>query len=179
MISILRELFTRPYGLARDHHLRSSTATESTQLKAAIQSLKDYDVDRIKEKYSPLLTQADLDDCDQRTPWPSVRLIEDELDRIETYLRPIFVEAGFPFEARSLLVRNSVDLAWARGKGTIHQEVFGNLELPEFFDLGRNIHGLLLFEQTRKHKDRHGKTDWIGMQSQWRYGRFKPVFGEG
>lgn len=179
MMSILRDLFTRPYGLARDHHRQSSTTTEKMQLKAAIQSLKDYDVVRIKEKYNPVLTQADLDNCDQRTPWPSVRLIEGELDRIEAYLSPIFLEAGFPFEARSLLVRNSVDLAWARGKGTIHQEVFGNLELPEFFDLRRNTHGLLLFERTRKHKNRHGKTEWIGLQSQWRYGHFKPAFGEG
>ena len=178
MINILRDLFTRPHGLARDHHRRSSTTTENAQLKAAIQNFKDYGVVRVKEEYCPVLTQADLDACDQRTPWPSVRLVEDELDRIEAYLRPIFVEAGFPFEARSFLVRKNVDLAWAQGKGTIHQAVFGKLELPEFFDLRRNIHGLLLFEQTRKHKDRHGKIDWIGVQSKWRYGRFKPVFGE-
>jgi len=179
MMSILRDLFTRPYGLARDHHRQSSTTTEKMQLDAANQNLKDYGVIRIKDEYSPVLQQADLDACDQRTPWPSVRLIEDELDRIEAYLRPIFMEAGFPFGARSFLVRKNVELVWAQGKGTIHQAVFGNLDLPEFFDLHRDFHGLLLFEKTRKHRDRHGKVEWIGVQSQWRYGRFKPVFGEG
>lgn len=179
MMNILRDLFTRPHGLARDHHRRSSTTTENAQLKAAMQSLKDYGVIRIKEEYSPILTQADLDSCDQRTPWPSVRLVEEEMDLLEAYLRPIFVEAEFPFEVRSYLVRKNVELAWAQQNGVIHQSVFSNFDLPEFFDLRRSFHGLILFEQTRKHKDRHGKIDWIGVQSNWRYGRFKPVFREG
>lgn len=178
-MSILKELFLRPVGLARDQHRRSSTTIEKEHLKEAIRNLKEYDILKIKEAYRPVLTQADFDACDQKTPWPAVRLVEDEMDRIEAYLRPIFEEVGFPFTARSYLVRKNVELAWAQQKGVIHQSVFGCLKLPEFFDIQRSFHGLLLFEQTRKHKDRHGKIDWIGVQSQWRYGRFKPEFGEG
>ena len=176
MMSILRELFAKPFNF---DHRKSSTAVEKEQLKEAIRKLKKNDVVRIREGYRPVLTQADFDACDQRTPWPAARLVEEEMDRIEAYIRPIFDEAGFPFGARSSLVRKNVELAWVQQKGVIHQFVFGNLNLPEFFDIGRSFHGLILFEQTRKNKDRHGKTDWIGVQSQWRYGRFKPVFGEG
>ncbi|MDA7966218.1 hypothetical protein [Ruegeria sp.] len=139
------------------------------------EAMKQLDLDRIVQGYKPKLAQRALDAVDWKTPWPSADLIEQERSLIARYLEAHWDRAKFP-ERPGFIVRAGMEKVWAKLQGRIHQHVFGQLDLPLFFDLTRDPAGLVMFEMTYRDTDRHGREQWIGRQSKWIYGRTPPAF---
>jgi len=169
----MRGLWKTLMAPGRMMHQRGERMKEQRfQFEAA---LKRFDLDRIVDGYRPVLTQKSLKSVDWKAPWPTVRLVEQERTKIAYYLRDHWNEAGFP-EKPVFLIRVGMEKVWSKLQGRIHQRVFSRLDLPPFFDLKRDRHGLIMFEMTLKDTDQYGHEEWIGVQSKWIYGRNPPVF---
>jgi len=178
-MKILRELWaSSPFWVVGDQ-IRARTKerrADNERLLAATRALKP---DEIAAAYRPGLTQKMLDAVDWGEPWPSLRLIEDERERIADYLEPIFRDAGFPVDSRVRLVRFWTEKTWTLLQGTVHKKVFRALNLPPFFDAHRDPFGLIAFEKVRRHTDRFGRAEYIGFASAWTWGSAIPQFDEG
>lgn len=150
------------------------SCNRAAELTDQIRSARDrLDVEKAVSEYQPGITQADLNAVDWSKPWPAAAVIEQEQARIARYLMPIWQDAGFP-NTRRHTVRIKTEKIWLRLQGSLHQKVFGALELPPFFDLKRDPNGLILFEMTRHDTDHYGNEEWIGVNSRWIYGRNPP-----
>lgn len=167
-----KEMFNRMMNDIR--RSKGKAAALRDQIREAANRL---DVEKAVSEYRPGITQEDLNAADWNKPWPSVALIEEEQVRIAHYLLPIWQGARFPQTTR-YFVRINTEKVWLELQGRLHQKVFGELDLPPFFDLNRDPNGLIMFEMTRHDTDHYGQEEWIGVRSRWIYGRNPPQLSD-
>lgn len=126
--------------------------------------------------YQPALTQADLDSVSNKTPWPAVALIEEELARMRQYLTERCLDAGWDFEPKGRAQRLVMQGRWIEMQRDMHRHVFAPLRLSGFFQFHD---GLISFEDVRRQPDNYGRDEYWGVRTYYNYGGSLPILGKG
>jgi hypothetical protein len=133
----------RETARARAAHREASRAAEWAAFEAAMARFESLLEDMLTN-YSPAITQAEINAVTWKIPDLVERILEDEVYRIRSILRPLMRNAGFPLGTRDSVLDEKMDREWERAHASFHSKAFGNLKLPPYFCF--QVNGTLNYE---------------------------------
>lgn len=155
----------REMARARADQREAQQASERQAFETAMVRFENLLIDMLSN-YRPTLTQEEVNKVTWETPDPVAGLLEEEIHRIRSILRPLMRDAGFPLGTKNKVLDNQMDGVWERAHAAFHQKAFGHLILPSYFSFQEN--GTLNYEPIFWEKE-FMYEGYVGRYSRHRY----------